>query len=49
MRGLPKKDEKRKPMFDYEGILYKALLQRGYLNIDNICSCNLSLLDAEKE
>ena len=47
--GLPKKDGKRKPMFDYEGILYKALLQRGYLNSDNICSCNLSLLDAEKE
>jgi hypothetical protein len=49
MRGLPKKDEKRKGGVDYEGILYKALLQRGYLNSDNICSCNLSLLDAEKE
>jgi hypothetical protein len=47
--GLPKKDGKRKPMFDYEGIIYKALLQRGYLNSDNICSCSLSLLDAEKE
>ena len=30
--GLPKKDGKRKPMFDYEAMLYKALLQPGYLN-----------------
>ena len=32
MIGLPKKDGKRKPMFDYEWVLYKALLQPGYLN-----------------
>lgn len=31
---LPRKDGKRKPLFDYEGILYKALMQTGYLNCD---------------
>jgi hypothetical protein len=30
--GLPKKDGKRKPMFDYETMLYRSLLQPGYLN-----------------
>jgi hypothetical protein len=26
------KDGKRKPMFDYEGILYKSLIEPGYFN-----------------
>jgi hypothetical protein len=30
--GLPKKNGIEKPLFDYEGILYKALLVPGYLN-----------------
>jgi len=30
--GLPKKDGKRKPLFDYEAILYKALLEPAYIN-----------------
>jgi hypothetical protein len=30
--GLPKKDGKRKPMFDYETILYKALIEPAYIN-----------------
>jgi hypothetical protein len=30
--GLPKKDEKEMPLFDYERELYKALLEPGYLN-----------------
>jgi hypothetical protein len=30
--GLPKKDGKRKPMFDYERHLYQALLEPAYLN-----------------
>jgi hypothetical protein len=30
--GLPKKDGKRKPIFDYERVLYRGLLERGYLN-----------------
>ena len=30
--GLPRKDGKRKPLFDYEGMLYRALLKPGYLN-----------------
>jgi hypothetical protein len=30
--GLPRKDGKRKPLFDYEGILYRALSIPGYLN-----------------
>jgi hypothetical protein len=30
--GLPTKDGVRKPMFDYERQLYKALLEPGYLN-----------------
>ena len=30
--GLPKKDGKRLPMFDYEGLLYKSLTEPGYLN-----------------
>jgi len=32
--GLPTKGGIRKPLFDYEGILYKALLQPEYLNSD---------------
>ena len=32
--GLPRKDGVKKPLFDYEGIRYKALLQPGYLNSD---------------
>jgi hypothetical protein len=30
--GLPKKDGKEYPMFEYEKLLYKALLEPGYLN-----------------
>jgi hypothetical protein len=30
--GLPRKDGKRKPLFDYEGMLYRALLTPGYFN-----------------
>lgn len=30
--GLPRKDGIEKPMFDYEGMLYRALLEPGYLN-----------------
>jgi hypothetical protein len=30
--GLPKKDGKRLPLFDYEGLLYAALVEPGYLN-----------------
>jgi hypothetical protein len=30
--GLPRKDGIEKPLLDYERILYKALLQQGYLN-----------------
>ena len=30
--GLPTKDGAEKPMFDYEKILYDALLTPGYLN-----------------
>jgi hypothetical protein len=30
--GLPRKDGKRKPLFDYEGMLYRALLKPGYFN-----------------
>ena len=30
--GLPRKDGKRKPLFDYERILYRALTIPGYLN-----------------
>ena len=30
--GLPKKDGVRKPLFDYEGMLYRALLKPGYFN-----------------
>ena len=30
--GLPTKDGKRLPMFDYEGLLYKSLIEPGYLN-----------------
>ena len=30
--GLPKKDGKRKPLFDYETMLYRALLKPGFLN-----------------
>jgi hypothetical protein len=30
--GLPRKDGKRKPLFDYEGMLYKALRIPGYFN-----------------
>jgi hypothetical protein len=32
--GLPKKDGVKKPLFYYEVMLYKALLQPGYLNSD---------------
>ena len=32
--GLPKKDGKRLPMFDYEGLLYRTLTEPGYLNIN---------------
>ena len=32
--GLSKKYGKRNPMFDYEVMLYKALLHPGYLNSD---------------
>jgi hypothetical protein len=32
MIGLPRKDGRRKPLFDYEGMLYRALLKPGYLN-----------------
>jgi hypothetical protein len=30
--GLPRKDSIEKPMFDYESMLYRALLEPGYLN-----------------
>ena len=30
--GLPKKDGKEFPFFDYEKLLYKALFEPGYLN-----------------
>lgn len=30
--GLPRKDGVEKPMFDYEAVFYKALLEPGYLN-----------------
>ena len=30
--GLPKKDGKRKPLFDYENHVYKALLDPAYIN-----------------
>jgi hypothetical protein len=30
--GLPRKEGMEKPLFDYELILYKALMQQGYLN-----------------
>lgn len=30
--GLPRKDGVEKPMFDYEKILYRALIDPGYLN-----------------
>ena len=30
--GLPKKDNKCLPMFDYEMLLYKSLIEPGYLN-----------------
>ena len=30
--SLPKKDGKEYPLFDYEKLLYKALLEPGYLN-----------------
>lgn len=30
--GLPRKDGVEKPMFDYEAVLYKGLLEPGYLN-----------------
>lgn len=30
--GLPRKDGIEKPIFDYEGMLYDALLRPGYLN-----------------
>jgi hypothetical protein len=30
--GLPRKDGKRKPLFDYEGMLYRALLKPRYFN-----------------
>ena len=30
--GLPRKDGKRKPLFDYEMMLYRALLKPGYFN-----------------
>jgi hypothetical protein len=30
--GLPRKDGKRKPLFDYEGMLFRALLKPGYFN-----------------
>ena len=30
--GLPKKDGKPKPLWDYEGLLYKALVDARYLN-----------------
>jgi hypothetical protein len=30
--GLPTKDGVRKPLFDYERQLYKALMESGYLN-----------------
>jgi hypothetical protein len=30
--GLPKKDGKRKPLFDYENHLYRALLDPSYIN-----------------
>ena len=32
--GLPRKNGVKKPIFDCEWMLYKALLQRGYLNSD---------------
>ena len=32
--GLPKKDGKPKAMFDYEKMLYKALMENSYLNSD---------------
>jgi hypothetical protein len=32
--GLPRKNGVKKPIFDYEAMLYKALLQPGYLNSD---------------
>jgi hypothetical protein len=30
--GLPRKDGIEKPLFDYEWLLYRALLEKGYLN-----------------
>ena len=30
--GLPKKDGKPKPLWDYEGLLYKSLIEPRYLN-----------------
>ena len=30
--GLPRKDGVRKPLFDYEGMLYRALMRPGYFN-----------------
>jgi hypothetical protein len=30
--GLPRKDGKEMPLFDYEKLLYNALLLPGYLN-----------------
>ena len=30
--GLPKKDGKEYPLFDYENVVYKALMQDSYLN-----------------
>jgi hypothetical protein len=32
--GLPKKDGKEIPLFDYEKMLYKALLDPSYMNSD---------------
>ena len=32
--GLPRKDGVKMPLFDYEKLLYRALLERGYLNSD---------------
>jgi hypothetical protein len=32
--GLPRKDGIEKPLFDYEKLLYRALVQRVYLNSD---------------
>ena len=49
--GLPRKDGIRKPLFDYEGILYKALIQPGYLNSDPALHSNdpRNILHALKE